>query len=131
MTPDKRLREHPKDRFAVEVQHFDLPAAAKQLRAEAHASISGHRQLALVRRGPLSLILFAFEKDGFLKEHQADGEVIIHVIRGRLSVAVAGETVVLTAGALVALAPGQRHSVRAEEESDVLLSVGRLPASEA
>lgn len=126
MTPDERLREHPKDRLAVPVQHIDLQASAAQLRAEPHPAVSGHRQLALVKRGPLSLILFAFDKEGLLKEHQADGEVIIHVLRGRLEVTVEGETVALTAGALLGLAPGERHAVRATEESDVLVSIATM-----
>lgn len=73
------------------------------------------------------MILFAFEKDGALKEHQADGDVIIHVLRGQLSVDIEGESTALTAGTLMALAPGQRHAVRAHEESDMLLSIARLP----
>lgn len=109
------------------MQHVNLVAAAAQLRAEAHASVAGHRQLAVVRHGPVSMILFAFEKDGRLKEHKSDGEVTIQVLRGQLSVEVAGETLVLRAGSLVALAPGQRHAVHALEESDMLLSIARLP----
>lgn len=128
MMSDDRLRAHPKDRLAAAVRQVDLAQAALQLRAEAHASVAGHRQLALVKHGPLTVMLFAFEKDGVLKEHQADGEVVIQVLKGRLSVDVAGESLVLTAGMLVALTPGQRHAVRAVEESDMLLSVARRSA---
>lgn len=130
MPADDRLRTHPTDRLATDVQRVDLADAAVALRAEAHASVSGHRQLAVVRHGPLSMILFAFEKGGYLKEHQADGEVIIHVLRGLLSVTVAAEEVALTAGQLLALAPGQRHAVRALEESDMLLCIARLPSEQ-
>lgn len=125
MTADDRLRAHPKDRLAAAVRQVDLAHAATQLRAEAHASVAGHRQLALVKHGPLAVMLFAFEKDGVLKEHQADGEVVIQVLKGRLSVDVAGEAIVLTAGMLVVLTPGQRHAVRALEESDMLLTIAR------
>ncbi len=100
------------------------------MRAEAHASVSGHRQLAVVRHGPLSMILFAFDEGGYLKEHQADGEVIIHVLRGRLTVTVASEDVTLKEGQLLALAPSQRHAVRALEESDMLLCIARLPSEQ-
>lgn len=82
----------------------------------------------MVRHGPLSMILFAFDKGGSLKEHKADGEVIIHVLRGQLSVTVAAEEVVLSAGQLLALAPGQRHSVQAIDETDMLLCIARLPS---
>jgi quercetin dioxygenase-like cupin family protein len=125
MSADDRLRTHPKTRLAADVQRIDLVEAVAQLRAEPHASVSGHRQVALVRHGPLSMILFAFEKDGLLKEHRADGEVIVQVLRGRLSVDVAGETILLTTGMLVAMAPGQYHAVRALEDSDMLLYIAR------
>lgn len=128
MTADDRLRAHPKDRLAAAVRQVDLAHAAAQLRAEAHASVAGHRQLALVKHGSLAVILFVFEKDGVLKEHQADGEVVIQVLKGRLVVDVAGESLTLTAGMLVALTPGQRHGVRAVEESDMLLSIARRSA---
>lgn len=127
MSDEERLRVHPTDRLADTVQRVDLVAAAAGLRAEAHAPVSGHRQLAVVRHGPVSMILFAFDTDGFLKEHHADGEVIIQVLRGRLTVTVEAEHVTLTAGQLVALAPGQQHAVRALEESDMLLCIARLP----
>ena len=125
MTAEDRLRTHPADRLAAAVQRVDLVDAAATLRAEAHAAVAGHRQLAVVRHGPVSMILFAFETGGHLKEHEADGEVIIHVLRGRLSVTVATEVVTLAAGQLLALAPGQRHAARALEESEMLLCIAR------
>ena len=125
MTSDDRLRMPPTDRLAAAVQHVNLADAAIALRAEAHASVAGHRQVVVARHGPVSMILFAFEKGGQLKEHQADGEVILHVLRGRLSVTVAAEEVVLAAGQLLALAPGERHAVDALEESDLLLCIAR------
>lgn len=129
MPADDRLRTHPADRLAAAVQRIDLADASARLRAEAHASVSGHRQLALVRHGPFSMILFAFDEGGFLKEHKADGEVIIQVLKGHLLVDVAADEVSLTAGQLLALAPGQRHAVRAREETDMLLCIARPPTS--
>lgn len=129
MTSDERLRPHSHERLAVNVQRFDFAAAAAQLRAEAHASVSGHRQVALIRRGPLTVILFAFEPDGFIKEHSTDGEVTIQVLGGRLDVTVGGEVLSLGRGELVAMAPREVHAVRAAEASEMLLTVCRLPAA--
>ena len=128
MTSEARLRPHSHGRLAVPVQRFDFAAAAAQLRAEAHASVAGHRQIALVRRGSLSVILFAFEADGFIKEHRTDGAVTIHVLAGQLDVTVDGDVLHLGRGELVALAPKQVHAVRAIEASDMLLTVCRMPA---
>ena len=128
MTPDERLRPPSPERLAVPVQRFDLTAAAVQLRAEAPASVAGHRQVALVRRGPLTVILFAFDADGVIKEHSAAGEVTIQVLAGRLEVTVDGEALSLGRGELVVLAPRQLHTVRATESSDMLLTICRTPA---
>lgn len=124
-----RLRTHPKDRLGEPVRKVDLADAAAALRAEPHAPVAGHRQIVLVRRGPVSLILFAFEADGFLREHRAGGEVVIQTLTGRLEVT-AGEGVIpLDSGQALSLAPGQVHSVRALEVSDMLLTVCRVPAA--
>ncbi len=131
MTKADRLRTHPKDRLNDAVQRISLTEAAARLRAEPHEAVAGHRQVALVRHGPVSLILFAFDRDGVLKEHSTDGEVTIHVLGGQLSVTTTGGEVLLGRGELLSLAPGQAHSVRALESSEMLLTVCRAaPAVE-
>ena len=126
-SPEQRLRTHPKERLAASVQRINLREEAEQLRSEPHAPVAGHRQVALVRRGPVTLILFVFDTDGMLKEHQAAGEITIHVVRGRLTVTVADDVMELGAGELVSLAPGVPHSVRATEASEMLLTISQIP----
>jgi quercetin dioxygenase-like cupin family protein len=128
MSLDDRLRPPARERLASLVQQFDLAAVAADLRAEPHAAVSGHRQLALVRHGPLSLILFAFDAGGAIPEHRTDGEVVLHVLRGHLVVTVDGDDVALRGGELLALAPGQPHAVHAPEASEMLLSICRDPS---
>lgn len=128
MSLDDRLRQPARERLAGLVQQFDLATVAADLRAEPHAAVSGHRQLALVRHGPLSLILFAFDAHGAIPEHRTDGEVVIHVLRGRLVVTVDGDDLDVRAGELLALAPGQPHAVRAPEASEMLLAICRNPS---
>ena len=123
MSTDDRLRAHPKERLAAPVQRIDLQQSAALLRAEPHPPHAGHRQVALVRRGPFSLILFLFETGGVLKEHRTEGEVTIHVLSGRLEVTAAGDGHQVGAGGVIALAPGEAHAVRALEASEMLLTV--------
>jgi quercetin dioxygenase-like cupin family protein len=127
MSNPDRLRDHPKERLALPAQVIDLVAAAARLRAESHGPIAGHRQIAVARQGPVTVILFAFEPDGLLKEHRADGEVLIQVLRGRLQVTADHEDRTIGPGTIVALAPGLPHSVRALEATDMLLTVHRQP----
>ncbi|MEO8635905.1 MAG: cupin domain-containing protein [Gemmatimonadales bacterium] len=126
-SPD-RLRQHPDDRLAPPVQMFALAAVAERLRAEPHPSVAGHRQLAIVRHGPVTVILFTFEVNGQMKQHRAEGAVTIHVLTGRLEVVVEDQRLELGMGELLALAPGLPHSLRALESSDMLLTVHLLPA---
>ncbi len=128
---EERLRPPPKERLAASVQRVNLAEAAAALRAEPHPAVTGHRQVALVRRGPVSQILFAFDADGLFKEHKTEGEVTIHVLSGQMAVTVDSEAIPLRAGEILALAPGEVHSVYAVSASDMLLTVCQVPAKDA
>ncbi len=126
MEPSDRLRPHPRDRWPDKTQIVDLTSAVAGLRAEAHQAIAGHHQIALGRHGPVTLLLFVFEKGGLLKEHEAEGVVTIHVLSGHLEVAVGERTCELRGGQLLILAPRLRHAVRALEPSETLVTVHKL-----
>ena len=122
----ERLRPHPEDRLAAPVQVVDLAAAAAELRAEPHAAVAGHRQIAVVRHGPVTIIQFVFDEGGLLKQHRADGVVMIHVLEGRLQVIVEDDAREIGRDELMALAPGVLHSVVALMPTDMLLTVHRV-----
>jgi quercetin dioxygenase-like cupin family protein len=69
------------------------------------------------------LVLFAFDEGGRMPQHQAQGWVTIHVLRGLLRVQTADTEYVVNEGQLLALAPNIRHDVDAVGESDMLLGV--------
>lgn len=127
MPPADRLRPHPEDRFAEPVQLLDLQAAAARLRAEPHDAIRGHRQIALFRSGPVTLVLFTLEAGAHLTEHRTDGVVTIHLLGGKIDVGFDGGMHQLSPGQVVALAPGVLHEVRAHAPSEMLLSVHQSP----
>ena len=101
----------------------DLATTATQLAAEPHDSIGGHRQIAVFRHGPVTVLLFSFQPDGLLKEHQTDGVVTILSLAGRLAITAQDKVIELAPGQLLALAPGVAHSVRALDASRMLLTV--------
>jgi quercetin dioxygenase-like cupin family protein len=120
---DERLRPHPSARLAGPAVPLNLPDLARALHAEPHPSTHGHRQAGLVHRGPLRLVLFAFDAGGSLPEHRAPGHVVIHCLRGKLEVEAAGARQEIGGGEAVVLDPDVPHSVRATAESDMLLTV--------
>jgi quercetin dioxygenase-like cupin family protein len=118
-----RLRPHPESRFAPPQHEIDLSAVAQELRREPQAGERGHRQKALYRAHGMTTALFTFERFTGLAEHKANGVVAIQVLRGRLKVTAGGQVHDLGAGKLLILAPGVEHSVSAEQESEMLLTV--------
>jgi len=126
MSTIDRLRLHPQERFSAPAHVFDLTRTAEALRSEPHAAVEGHRQIAIFRRGPVTLVQFVFEPGGILPEHSAEGVVTIHVVAGKLVVVADDEAHQLGPGQLLALAPGVPHTVRAEVASEMLLTVHRM-----
>lgn len=119
-------RDRPSHRFQNLEQKISLTDAIARLRAEERPSASGHRQISLMRKGPISLILFSFDAGAQLKEHRADGIVGIHVLRGRLHVNAESREYELRTSELLFLNPHVHHGLVAIDESDVLVSIQAL-----
>ena len=129
MSDSDRLRPHPQQRFDAPAHHFDLAAIAARLRAEPHPSVAGHRQIAIYKGEQTTLVLFAFDRDGVIPDHSADGVVTMQAIRGRLHVDGMGGSYELVPGQVLVLAPGVPHAVRATEPSEMLLTVQMMPGA--
>lgn len=123
-TPARR-RPPPLERFAGPERVIDLSAVATTLRQEpaTAAAPHGHRQTAVLHRGPVRMIVFAFDAGGHLPTHTADGLVTIHVLRGALTVSTPDARHVLGTGAVLVLEPRIPHDVVATEPADMLLTV--------
>ncbi len=123
-TPARR-RPPPIERFAGPERVVDLPAVTAALREEpaAAAAPHGHRQTAVLHRGPVRMVVFAFDAGGRLPTHTADGLVTIHVLRGALTVTTPEAHHPLGAGAVLVLDPRIPHDVVAAEPADMLLTV--------
>jgi quercetin dioxygenase-like cupin family protein len=118
-----RLRRHPNDRFAGAVLAVDLAQAATALRGETHASRSGHRQIALLRKGPVRMVLYAFDAGGRLEAHHAPGYVLLQALRGTFYIQVGENRHALSAGHVLALDPDVEHDVEAVGDAELLLIV--------
>jgi quercetin dioxygenase-like cupin family protein len=133
MAGEERLRPRPEVREAGPVLPLDFGAAARALRAERQAASSGHRQISLLHRGPLRILLFAFDEGGRLPSHRAPGQVVSQVLSGRISVETPHGRQELAAGQAVVLEPEVPHNVTALAASEMLLTVclGPVPAPAA
>jgi quercetin dioxygenase-like cupin family protein len=118
-----RLRPPPAERFAGAEHRIDLASSLEALRREAHDNANKHRQITVFHKGPLRIVLFAFEAGGGLPSHRAPGAVVIHTLRGRIQVTTLNESHDLATGQMLLLDPEVVHDVKAWEESDMLLTV--------
>jgi quercetin dioxygenase-like cupin family protein len=122
-----RLRQHPEERFRAPLHLIDLNETAAALAAEPLAGQRNHRQETLYRHAPMTVALFLFEPGAELPPHLAEGVVSVHVLEGRLKMAVEGQEREISAGQILVLAPGVKHDVRAEERTRMLLTVCLQP----
>ena len=122
-TPKDRLRPPPSERFAGPEHRIDLTATLDALRGEQHESTERHRQITVFHKGPLRMVLFTFEAGAGLPAHRAPGFVVIHTLRGRITVKTMNDSYELATGQLVTLDPEVVHDVTAAEPSEMLLTI--------
>jgi quercetin dioxygenase-like cupin family protein len=61
------------------------------------------------------------QKDEIILEHHADADVIIIVKKGKVTFKVEGETVQLTAENMLHMKPMEKHSLKADVASDIIV----------
>jgi quercetin dioxygenase-like cupin family protein len=78
----------------------------------------------LVKEGHLRAVLSLLPTGASLQEHQADGPVTVHCLQGRMRLQTpVAPAVTLSAGELVALDAGVRHSVEALDDTAFLVTL--------
>lgn len=125
-----RLRPPPAERLAGPEHRIDLASALDALRREPHERTGSHKQITVFHKGPLRIVLFAFDSGGGLPSHRAPGSVVIHTLRGRIRVKTFNESYELATGQLLLLDPEVIHDVTAQEQSDMLLTVAMATENE-
>lgn len=78
---------------------------------------------SVLKIGPFSVIVFAFDAGVELREHYAPVPVLLQVLDGRVQVDAGQESVALTPGDLLHIAADVRHRVVAAEPSHLQLTV--------
>lgn len=100
--------------------HPDAPRVARQERQIPRVLFSSPECRA---------VAVELEAGEAMGEHHVRERALVQVVAGRVSIEASGEAVECGAGTLVALAPSERHSVRAVEASTLLLVLAPWPAS--
>lgn len=118
---NSRQRVPPRDRFAGTERIFNLDKAFAELPGESTVR-QGHMQKALYRLGPTTTAIFAFDKGGGIDQHTMEGEAILHVLSGRLSVRTSKIGHELKTNDLLLLDPGVAHDIKALEPTRMLMT---------
>ncbi len=78
--------------------------------------------------GDARLVLFAFKAGQQLKEHRTTSQILVQVLRGRATFATAGNSVKLQAGMVVQLEENVPHSVIAQTDAVMLVTMTPSPS---
>ncbi|MEO8541377.1 MAG: hypothetical protein ABI577_16665 [bacterium] len=102
-------------------QLLDLDEIADRLLRE----LPGHRRKTetVAREGSVSLVVMAMEAGDEIKQHLAPGAVSVQLLRGHISLNAENKDFDLRPSQLVFLQPSIPHSVRAAEQSVIVLTI--------
>jgi quercetin dioxygenase-like cupin family protein len=101
----------------------DLGAEAQKLREKAAAASTGRAAKTLVKEGQMRATLVALKRGATLEPHAVEGVHSIQTLRGKSSLAAGGREVVIGAGELVVIGEGVQHSLQAQADSVLLITV--------
>lgn len=82
-----------------------------------------NRTTALIKTDTLEVIRLVLDQGKEIAEHRAPGRITVQCLEGRVAFTSRDKTVSLEAGDLLYLDAQQPHSLRAEENSSVLLTI--------
>ena len=68
-------------------------------------------------------MLVALQEGAEIGAHETEGPVTVHAIEGRLTIRVGADEFSLSAGQLLILRPGLRHSMHAHDDAAFLLTL--------
>ncbi|MDH6578951.1 cupin [Kitasatospora sp. MAP5-34] len=105
----------------TEPVHVDLRALADEHAAKAAASPHGRSAHLVLHDGVLRQTIIALTAGSSLDEHNAPAAASLQVLRGRVSLTIAGRRQELTSDRLYPI-PQERHGLLANEDTVVLLT---------
>jgi quercetin dioxygenase-like cupin family protein len=110
------------------MQKLSLEALARELAGKAAAGASGRASQTVTGGHEKSLrqTVIALNANAELAEHANPGEATVHVLRGRIVLSSDGQSWDGREGDLI-IVPDAPHSLRAEQDSVILLTVAKLP----
>jgi quercetin dioxygenase-like cupin family protein len=104
-------------------RYLDLQHEIDELKSSEFWKSSDRMAKTLVKQGTFTVVLTLMKTGTVLKEHKAEGNVSIHVLRGRIRVNVDQNTEEIEEGQMMVLNRDVRHSIKALDETAFLISI--------
>ena len=102
---------------------FAIAEEISKIKADQRSANQGKRSVVLAKNEHVSIVLAVLARDEVLQAHETEGQITVTVVQGAIRFDALNEGVRLTAGGLLTLRPGIRHSVEALEDSAFLITV--------
>ena len=106
-----------------EVLHLNIDEESKGILDAAREAGVGHAAKTLVKEGPLRVILLGLKSGSTLREHEAGGSVSVHVLSGQVKVTSGDRIDALEAGNALVFSSSVAHSLEAQADSVVLVTI--------
>lgn len=90
--------------------------------------IKAQRTTALFKSSQMEVIRMALPSGKEIPEHKAPGEITVQCLEGRIEFCAAGQVSVLRGGQMLYVLAGVPHSLRALDDSSMLLTIVRTGA---
>lgn len=103
--------------------NIDIPSFVKQIKNEKTWNESDRNVITVFKTNGLSIVLIALHQHAEMIKHKANGLISIQIIEGTIKFFTDSESIILTAGQMLALHSGIQHSLLAIEETVFLLTV--------
>ena len=104
---------------------MDLNKFMQQIKAETTWQSSGHNSITIFKSEELRIVLIGLHENATLKPHSAHANISVQVLEGDRFIT-DSEAVLLSKGQMIALQSSITHSVEAQAESFILLTVASL-----
>jgi quercetin dioxygenase-like cupin family protein len=120
------MTEHIPEYLASHAVHgdrldFNLTDELKLLRSDLERG--GRKAVTLSKNHGTSVVLIALAQGNHIADHQAPGAISIQVLDGLVRLVASGQSQTAPAGTLMVLGPGSVHSLEAEADSAILLTI--------
>jgi len=102
---------------------FAIAEEISKINADQRTTKQRKRSAVLAKNEHVRIVLAVLERGEALQEHETEGQITVTVVHGAICFDALQERVRLTAGGLLTLRPGIRHSVEALEDSAFVITV--------